>query len=407
MIHPLKTITAGIKGRFYQLTYRVRKYFNPRYLARLFNNKIKRLLLVLFDYTPKDASDYYSFGRWLVSKKLAILLVLVVGMFSTMYLLNFIPAIPSGGQVVARSDLSSYRYNDIRLRGFTGKAQLLGRGGRVYYQGELKSGKATGAGTLYNWEGSMVYTGSFDNNLYHGQGRMYYPDGGVCYQGEFTNNLYHGQGVGYDESGVKRYEGAFAQGLYEGEGTLYSSAGSPVYRGPHHQGAVDVLQFLGVENTLLGQSFVGAKRVYVERFSTTAVFTDLSVVYEVAAPLDGTTPTVSRLYATDPAQIGAETAQTSAELRQRFGAPLYYGDTTLNTAEYCVLEELERTGRQDFAGVYQYTSRRSGGELYTMEVEQPQEIYLESYSDQEYLYTFYFADRQGAYCFYSVAKLAQ
>ncbi|MEG1971769.1 MAG: hypothetical protein RR315_01325, partial [Oscillospiraceae bacterium] len=188
VINPMKMFFASAKAKLYQMTYGIKKYFNPRYLGRIISVQVKKITQSLFSIKPMSTEDYYNFGGWAVSKKLAILVVVLINMGAIMLLLNLLPAKSPKGDGAQK--LPAYKYTSLRLYGFNGGAQVLSSKGKLVYSGALEKGEAKGVGNLYDLEGKCVYVGEFDHNMYNGKGTLYSEKETPLYVGDFVDNMY-------------------------------------------------------------------------------------------------------------------------------------------------------------------------------------------------------------------------
>ncbi len=244
---------------------------------------------------PRSYDDYIGFGRWLVYKKLLVLLgcaLLLLAGFGAWWLLrpeepftlpvfyelddrlktfsgeavlvdeqrevvyrgqvlNGLPSgqgrrfQPPGERLVYEGDFSGGRYDGL------GK---LYQDGELVYQGEFCEGDFSGSGTLYQGE-ELLYQGGFAHGLYSGSGSLF-QKGRLVYRGGFLENLYHGEGTLYGADGAAVYTGGFAYGQFEGEGTRFDPSGRAVYQGGFRNGLYDGTGCLYAEDGRL--SFQGS-----------------------------------------------------------------------------------------------------------------------------------------------------
>ncbi|MDO4532009.1 MAG: hypothetical protein Q4C06_08510, partial [Bacillota bacterium] len=151
------------------------------------------------DLRPRDKKDYYGFFGWLVSKRLAFLVVITIGMCAAFYLTVVHPVSISK----TAGAVKTYSYKSIPLRFAEGHVRILGKSKYLAYEGVVKDGYAQGRGQLFRPDGSLVYAGAFEKNKFEGLGISYYPSGQVQYNGSFQNNMFNGEGTLYRENGSK------------------------------------------------------------------------------------------------------------------------------------------------------------------------------------------------------------
>jgi hypothetical protein len=141
-------------------------------------------------------------------------------------------------------------------------------GETIYYEGEVKNGKANGYGTAttslknaykgnwkdndyhgqgtHTWENGMQYSGSWVNGQGTGKAIHTWPNGDK-YEGDFINGNLHGNGIYYFNNGMQysgswvngkrtgkgihtwlngeKYEGDFVDGAFHGNGIFYFNNG--------------------------------------------------------------------------------------------------------------------------------------------------------------------------------------
>ncbi len=197
------------------------------------NDKIRKIL----SGEAKSPEDYFTVGRFWISKALVYILILASCAAVFIYF-NWIAA-PLATTIETESRVTSiyYDYDDMDLGEFTGKANIRGANGKVVYTGDIAAGVCSGYGKLWNQDGALVYEGEFQNNRYEGNGTQYYPSGKPYYEGEFKENVFSGEGILYYADGSVQYEGAFENGAFCGEGILYNEKGTIIYSGNFFNGA--------------------------------------------------------------------------------------------------------------------------------------------------------------------------
>lgn len=213
---------------------RMRRSLGSRGLASAVSNDVRNGVKKLF--APKEPSlkDYVALPRYYVSKKLILVLVILMILLPVIFLRFVYPA-------VQQHFLTRTMYiNTEEMYGYTGKVKILSRDAdQVLYKGQMENGRITGDGILYDYSGNLIYQGGFLMEMYEGKGELFYPEGVTKYKGEFASNLYEGNGILYNRDGSRLYEGEFSTGRYNGSGTLYYTCGQVQYSGSFAEGHPD------------------------------------------------------------------------------------------------------------------------------------------------------------------------
>ncbi|GKH50557.1 hypothetical protein CE91St46_16680 [Eubacteriales bacterium] len=233
----LKRLTTAVTSPFRMIIVRIQRMFNFNVITAKLITPLTRQVKSLITLRPQSRDDYYVIGRWWVYKKLFMTLVLVICAGILIYFTMFAPKLPSApSQARAVATDVTFDYDDMKLRAFSGIANIRASDGKVVYTGEIASGVAKGNGTLWGRDGKLLYEGGFDQNKYSGEGISYYPSGRKKYEGSFAANLYQGEGNLYAPDGTLLYTGQFANGLYSGKGKSYSEDGVLLYEGSFAEG---------------------------------------------------------------------------------------------------------------------------------------------------------------------------
>ncbi len=175
---------------------------------------------------PDSWDDYWSFGRWFIYKRFAILLLVLLLMLSVFLLIwAFRPE--------KEPEIPVFYLDEDRLKLYSGEAILKQREPDiVVYRGPVAGGLRSGWGKELRAGVSgeeLVYEGEFQHNTYHGQGTLY-REGLRLYEGSFRNGQFDGSGILYEKEQVL-YTGGFSEGMYSSEGRLYDNQGQLVYQG--------------------------------------------------------------------------------------------------------------------------------------------------------------------------------
>lgn len=98
----------------------------------------------------------------------------------------------------------------------------------VYYDGNIKNGKAEGVGKGL-FDNGVTYEGAWRNNLPDGEGVQKWPDGRK-YEGHFSSGLKSGTGT-FIWNNHEKYVGEWLNDQRHGKGTLYDKKGKVKYKG--------------------------------------------------------------------------------------------------------------------------------------------------------------------------------
>ena len=100
-----KTFGSVIKVRLSKLMLIGSKMLNFEYLKITLQTYLGTLFKKLLDVKPKDKKDYYTVFNWMISKKLAYTMVIIVGLLSAYYILMMSPVKLGAGA----STINSYK----------------------------------------------------------------------------------------------------------------------------------------------------------------------------------------------------------------------------------------------------------------------------------------------------------
>lgn len=189
---------------------------------------------------PKSDKDYFHLGKWMIYKRLVLILLLLSfsGAAVGYWYIKTHPAPPV---------IPVFHYLDDKLKKYTGEAILIEDNGDVVYRGQIVSGLAAGQGRQFDPpDETLVYEGGFLDNRYSGQGKLY-EKAQLKYEGGFLNGRFDGKGALYGQDGKLNYTGGFLEGEYSGSGTLYQGE-KVIYKGAFLNGLYDGEGILYFEN---------------------------------------------------------------------------------------------------------------------------------------------------------------
>ena len=353
----------------------------------------------IFNVRPRDKKDYYEVFGWLVSKRLAFAIAVVITTLSLIYLvnLNLIKGISTSG-----TEIKKYSYDSLLLRFAEGRVQITGEGGYLAYEGDVEKGYVTGSGQLYNRDGVMVYQGQFEKNCYEGTGTQYYDDGVMHYQGQFSNNLYEGIGKLYRDNGSLWYNGGFSQGMKEGEGALYDGSNNLVFQGNFSKDQIVYSDFLGKTTSEASKAYTGRRDLYEDDENFVVVMKDIDAVYagmQNTNALDGSIKVETVYVLKDSFSVGTESLRTVEELKEYFGSENYEGQSLITMSEAVCSSQL--SGGMS-AGV---ATQRIYDDYYQVtDYDGDQEVYLYSFEKSGLIYTFVSQEQQGTFSYYSITE---
>ncbi|MDQ2085359.1 hypothetical protein RBH29_02760 [Herbivorax sp. ANBcel31] len=225
----IKIISNSISRFFKKFVKKIKKLSNIKRHSAKFTKKAVKKVLGFLRGDNKSLKDYFQFGNLLISKKLAVIIIIICIAAPILFTRYALPPIRE------RFWTPSFYFNSPDIENYTGRANILASNSQVVYVGDIVEGKCTGKGRLYDLEGSLVYVGEFLLNNFSGKGKLHH-DGNVLFNGEFLLNKYNGEGQLFDESGTPIYHGTFKDGEYNGHGTKYYPDGTMKYQGTFKDG---------------------------------------------------------------------------------------------------------------------------------------------------------------------------
>ena len=394
----------ALKARITPIWTKIQLWLTPSYLKGEVLRRLIQFFRGLTDIKPKDKQDYYTIFGWLVSKRLAFLIVISIGMLSAFYLTIIHPV---SAFATSEKGIKTYSYDSIPLRFTDGKVKILAKSKYLAYEGQVKDGYANGTGILYRKDGSVVYEGQFENSEFHGQGTSYFPSGQVEYTGTFQHNIYSGQGQLHRENGSIEYEGTFLNGEKEGAGVLYDSGNNKVYAGNFTQGELLYSDFLGKDTKEVGEIYFGDRIVYTDEEYFVVEMSDIDVVYYGIQSEENIKDEVeiAGIYVLkDTFTHGGKEMKNVTEIRQIMGDAIYEGNTYVIMPEAVAIHILNREGRGMFPEIIGNWEYYLVDAVNVNDFDDGYMLYLYSYVYEGMRYTFFCNDRSGEFSMYSVEK---
>uniref|UniRef100_UPI004056C981 hypothetical protein n=1 Tax=Agathobacter sp. TaxID=2021311 RepID=UPI004056C981 len=399
----LKVLFTSIKAKVTPLVTKIKLWTSWNFIRTKLISSIRDFFFSLLDIKPRHKNDYYEVFGWLISRRLAVAAVVVVGVCSLYYLFcanSIMGSSETGG-------VKTYPYDSVLLRFAEGNVRILGEDGYLAYEGEVADGAVNGYGTLHNRDGVVVYQGDFENNLYHGNGIQYYDDGTMQYIGSFEQNKFAGTGKLYRRNGSLAYEGEFALGLENGEGKLYDNSSNLVYTGKFHQGEIQYGELLGKKVSEVAEIYTGKRVLYEDESDFAVILKDIDAMYlgeENEDSLEDEMTVEKVLVLKEYFQAGKTACTTIQKLRNVFGEEIYQGNSDIMMAEAVAVNWLAEQGNGsgprvdvDITAVYEdYMTVDDFDSDYT--------VYLYSFRMDGLVYTFVCEDKESTFSFYFIEK---
>lgn len=395
-------LLASIKAKITPLVTKFRQITSENFIRTRVIAKIREFFVLLFDVRPKNKKDYYEVFGWLISKKLAYAIVVVIGVLSMIYLVSirsmYLPQKQEDG-------IKTYDYDDVMLRFAKGKVRIRGKSGYLAYEGDVEKGSVTGSGNLYGVDGTLLYQGEFAQNEYEGSGTQYYPDGTMHYKGAFSGNLYEGTGKLYRENGTLSYDGEFARGMKEGTGKLYAAGDKPVYEGSFSKDQLVYSALLGKSTAEVAQAYTGSRVIYRNDSDFTVLMPDIQALYigvTDEANLEEQVMVDSIYVLKDSILIGDQECTTIKDLKAAFGEIVYEGNSIVTLPEAVAINYLN-TKKQTMNGSVELETTDEYTDVITVNrIQDDYPVYLYSFRKDGLLYTFVCKDKNDTFSFYSI-----
>ncbi len=398
-------LITTIKAKVTPLVTKLKYWTSWNFIKTQVISKIRDFFTAILDVRPKHRRDYYEVFGWLISKKLAFALVIVIGVFSVYYLFG-IHHILSDESGTSRG-VKTYSYDSILLRFASDKVKITGDSGYLAYEGYVSGGAVAGEGTLYNPAGNVVYRGLFDKSMYNGNGYLYYPNGTLCYQGTFKDNLYEGDGKLYRSNGSLWYAGQFALGKKEGEGTLYDASNNAVYAGSFVNDEVQYSELLSKTTEEAASHYTGKRILYTAENEIAIRYADLNALVTAKNDEDSLDSgyVIDGIYVLDDTyRGGTKECKKISELKQIFGNPSYEGNSVVTLAEAILINEIVLSKDTDLKQVT-IDMTQDFTEAFTVNgVDENYEIYLYSFQKDGLVYNFICRNKNEGFLFYFIEK---
>ncbi len=401
----ISVLLSTLKARITPIWTKLKYWTSWSFIKANILTKIRTALSNIFHVKPRNEDDYYPLFGYLISRRLAHAIVIVVGILCFCYLAW---AQPLTGLSDRMADgTRTYAYNSFLLRFAEGNVRIKAKAGYIAYEGNVEKGYVTGSGQLYNQEGSLVYQGNFEQNEYSGEGILYYPVGQTEYEGQFQNNLFEGEGTLYRENGTRKYKGQFSRGMFEGEGSLFDGADQEIFKGSFHNGELLYTQFLGKSAAEIAEFYTGKRQLYQYDTDWAVILEDVDAFYVQSSEnnsLDDAAKTTKVYVGKDEFVYGESRMSTIAELKEKLGTPVFEGNSYVTFPEAVGINWLQKKGT-DIPLEVSLTATQLYDEVKVV-TEYPADVlvYLYVFQTEDATYTFVSDDRDSGFFMYSIEQ---
>lgn len=398
----LMVLFSSIKARITPIWTKLKYWTSWNFIRTKLITRVRNALAKLFDVKPRNQRDYYTIGHYLVSRRLAHAVVIVVGLLCLCYVVWVNPVFQAGQNV---SGVRVYSYTSIPLRFHSGEVKIRAKDGQIAYEGNVDKGWASGYGKLYDKDRNLIYAGNFEKNKFSGAGKLYYPSGQLRYDGAFADNQFSGSGKLYRESGSERYDGEFSFGLMEGKGTLFDGSGKAVFTGAFQQDDVVYAQLLGKNAQEISELYTGKSTIYQYDNQYAAALEDIGAVYVASQSEDSLedAPVADTVYVEKNSfSYGGKQLTTIAEVSQILGEPVFEGNSYMTFPEAVEIRRLREKGKNIRIDP-ELSAEQDFSESYLVNhYNQDQLLYLYVFEKDDITYTFTASDRNGSFFVYSL-----
>ncbi len=403
MMNLLGTLFASLRAKFTAMWNKLKLLFNPTFWRTKGIATLRGFFTKLFNVKPRDKADYYPMFRWLVSKRLAFAIIIVLGVLGGVFIWMNLPAFSAAEEDAP--NLRSYKYNSLALKFYEGNVRILAKDGHVAYIGTVADGEAKGSGSLYTGDGTLLYEGQFDASMYNGEGKLNYPDGTLRYEGSFINNQFSGAGTLYRESGIAEYSGSFSAGQKNGTGTLYNSGGNAIFTGSFMSDQLLYSEMVGKTTSEMAGMYTGQSVVYSAEDEFCVEMSELGAVYSAT---DGSNTlgedwmVGSVCVLSDHFPTAERALANINDLSAYFGKPIYFGSTYLNLTEAVAANLLAQSPEGGFGRVEMNTTASFDDAVAVQRYDQNFRVYIYTFERDSLVYTFYCHNSTSGFLMYSI-----
>lgn len=397
-------LIASIKSKFAAIVSKLRLWLSWDFVRTRIIGKIRDFFVKLFSVKPKNKDDYYTVFRWMISKKLAYLLIIVIGVLSIWYITASLKLFSGSGSV-----LPTYSYDSIMLRLAKDKVRIKAESGYIAYEGDVSKGYCTGEGKLFSRDGIVLYSGTFEKNKYEGEGVQNYENGIVHYKGTFHENLYEGQGTLFRENGTREYEGSFLQGLKDGEGKLFDAGGNPVFEGSFTSDEIIYGELLSKTPEAIRKMYFGSQSMYTESEDlgndSVIHLKDINALYLAesdGSATDDSLKAVSVSVLSDVFRSGRMEARGIEAVKQILGEPVYEGYSSVILPEAVAINILNDRQNTLKGRVNMDTTTIYSDDTMVNSIDPDYTVYIYTFRKGDLLYSFVCSEPGGGFAFYEI-----
>ena len=400
----LSVLWSSIKSKFSSIVSKLRLWLSWDFVRTRIIGRIRDFFVKLFSVKPKNKDDYYTVFRWMISKKLAYLIVIIVGVVSIWYLVSATKLF-SGSS----AGIPTYSYNSVMLRFASDKVRIKAKSGYVAYEGQVSKGYATGEGTLFSKDGVVLYTGQFEKNLYEGEGTQNYESGVIHYKGTFHANQYEGQGALYRENGTREYEGGFSEGLKEGEGKLFDAGGNPLYEGSFASDEIIYGELLGKTPKDIRTKYFGTQKMYEE---SEELGSDVVIVLEGINALylaksdgsaaDDSLKAVNVVVLSDTFKSGRVETRGIEGVKKLLGEPVYEGYSSVILPEAVAINTMSSKMSTLKGRVSMDTRTVYSDDIVVNGIDPDYTVYIYTFRRGDLTYSFVCSEPESNFAFYEI-----
>lgn len=397
----LGILIQTIKSKMTGIVTKVRLYTNWSFIKNKVITKIREFFSNLLGFKPRDKYDYYTIGRWMVSKRFAYASVIIVGVVSIWYISTETTLFKN----FSEEGVPTYKYNSLRLRVAKGHVRITGKGGYLAFDGNVEGGYVNGSGTLYNKEGNTVYTGDFSRSMYEGTGTENYNSGNIKYYGSFHKNLYDGDGVLYREDGTRIYDGSFSGGLKNGTGTLYDNGENVIFEGAFSNDEIVFSEFLGKSVVEVNDCYKGHKDMYTTPTESVAVMNSIGALYHATVDtesLDGDEIVDSVYILSDTFKTAGKEYSNLTDVEKALGDSIYQGNSNVILPEAVAINLVNQKKRALSGTVSMDLDYSFSDVAQVKNYNREYVVYITSFKREDVIYSFVSGQDDNMFEFYYI-----
>ncbi len=398
-------LISTIKSRFASIVSKIKLWTSWNFIRTKVIGGIRDFFFKLLDVRPKHKNDYYTIFGWMVSKRLAYAIVIIIGVLSVWYITSTTKVFSA---FTSTGGLRTYKYDSLMLRLASKRVRITGKSGYLAYEGEVSKGYVNGNGDLYSPQGILLYSGTFEKNMYEGQGIQYFDSGAIHYNGNFHKNLYEGKGLLYRENGSQSYDGEFLAGMKSGKGKLFDTAGNLIYDGSFSSDSILYSELLGKTAEDVSKMYLGKQILYEDGSDssyTMVSLQDIKAIYVAegdASASDDAATISSVLVLKDEFGYGEKKTNDIGALTELLGNPVFEGNTVVTLPEAVAVNQLNDLKYSVKGKVDMDTTAVFDDDIVVNNYDGTYSVYVYTYEKGGLAYTFICKERGGHFFFYEI-----